>query len=145
MSLRHFPSVRLLSTLVLALCFGVGTAESALADVHDGDATHEELVQFDGPDRHAVSHVAHGDELHGVHSEENSMGSAAGAHLGERSTDQPVHDQHACHDSHVHNGWFRSGDAPAATVSLRRLAGIAPNDRAASSRAPEPQLRPPIA
>ena len=48
--------LRRLVALVLMLCFGLFTAEALLADVHDGDATHAELVRIDG-DRHAERHA----------------------------------------------------------------------------------------
>lgn len=144
--LRHRSRfLRPLTTLVLALCFGFFTAESVLADVHDDDATHEELVQVDGTDRHAASHVAHGDEPGGAHSEESPIGSPAGEHPGERSPDQSGHDQHACHHGHVHGGWFRTDDARTVTAAPRHPSPIAAGERAPSSRDAEPQLRPPIA
>ena len=97
MSLHRLRRLRHLAALVLALCFGFSTAESLLADVHDGDATHQELTQVEGSGRHAASHVAHGDG-------ENGAMNDSPEHPGERSSGEEGHDQHACHHAHAHGG-----------------------------------------
>lgn len=137
MAFHRLRRLRHLAALVLALCFGFSTAESLLADVHDGDATHEELTQLEGSGRHAASHVAHGDV------EKGAM-SGAREHPGERSSDEEGHDQHACHHAHAHGGWFRPGAALDGTIAAVHESPLASRDRIPASRDAQPQLRPPI-
>lgn len=134
----HLRRLRHLTALVLALCFGFSTAESLLADVHDGDATHEELTQVEGSGRHAASHVAHGDmEMGAMHDSRE--------HPGERSSGEEGHDQHACHHAHAHGGWFRTDEAPNGALAAGHESPLASRDGIPASRDAQPQLRPPIA
>lgn len=120
--------LRRLVALVLMLCFGLFTAEALLADVHDGDATHEELVRVDG-DRHAELHAA-ADADHAP---------------GERAPDEQGHSEHACHCVHAHGAW-----SPVQAVLFTATVAVesrqpALNVDGPTNPAPEPRLRPPIA
>lgn len=121
--------LRRLASLVLALCFGLFSAESLVADVHDGDATHAELVSA----AQVAGHVPHADGE-----------SAPGQH--ERGPDQSGHPLHACHCAHAHGtSWTRVNTvAPTATVQVAQQV-LTTGAHAPSSDAPEPRLRPPIA
>lgn len=121
--------IRRLVSLVLALCFGLFSAEALVADVHDGDATHTELVSA----AQATGHAAHVDGDGG-----------SGPH--ERAPGESGHSLHVCHCAHAHgSSWTRvSLIAPPATVQLAQQLPTT-GARAPSSDAPEPRLRPPIA
>lgn len=129
--------LRQVTALVLSLSFGFATAESLLAEVHDGDATHEELTQVEGSGRHSASHVAHGDVEAGEMSDSRE-------HPGERSSGPANHDQHACHHAHVHGGWIRTEESVEGAVAASHESPIASQDRVPASRDAQPQLRPPI-
>lgn len=110
------------------LCFGLFTAEALLADVHDGDATHEELVRVDG-DRHAEQHAV----------------ADAGHAPGERAPGEQGHSEHACHCVHAHGAW-----SPVETVQVAATIVVATEQPALYAEGPpspalEPHLRPPIA
>lgn len=137
MSLHRLRRLRPLAALVLALCFGFSTAESLLADVHDGDATHQELTRLEGSGRHAASHVAHGDG-------ENGAMNDSPEHPGERSSGEEGHDQHACHHAHAHGGWFRTDQVLDGAFPAGHESPLASRDRIPASRDAQPQLRPPI-
>lgn len=111
------------------MCFGLFTVEALLADVHDGDATHEELVRVDG-DRHAELHPA--------------LATDAGRPPGERESGEPGHSEHACHCVHAHGIW---SPAPVAQVATTVAATEPPGLLALELPSPalEPHLRPPIA
>ena len=112
------------------LCFGLFTAEALVADVHDGDATHAELVRIDGEqhaDRHAVA-AADVDHL-----------------PGERGPGEDGHAQHACHCVHAHGAWYSALSVdPAATVTVATTPP-ALNVYGVPNPALEPRLRPPNA
>lgn len=137
MHFRRLRRLRHLTALVLSLSFGFATAESLLADVHDGDATHEELTQVEGSGRHAAAHVAHGDMDEGARIDSR-------AHPGERSSGPAGHRQHACHHAHAHGGWFRTDEALDGEVAACHESPIASPERFPASRDAQPQLRPPI-
>lgn len=138
-SMHHFRlrSLRGLSALVITLSFGLLTTESMLADVHDGDATHEELTRIEGAARHNATHVAHGDR------EGGSM-NHADDHPGERAPDDAGHDRHTCHHAHVHSGWFHKDEALNGCASAEHESPIALRKRIPASWDAQPQLRPPI-
>lgn len=124
--------LRRLTALVLALCFGLFTAEALVADVHDGDATHAELAQFAG----AVAHV---DAPAGGHAD------GPGDHPGERAPGQSGHAQHACHCVHAHAGWWAPVAAAIPTPAPYALTVPGSSATMPASLGREPQLRPPIA
>jgi hypothetical protein len=122
--------LRRLVALVLMLCFGLFTAEALLADVHDGDATHEELVRVDG-DQHATEHAI--------------TGAGADELPGERAPDEQGHSEHACHCVHAHGAW-----SPVQALLFTATVAVESRQPALhvdgpTNPAPEPRLRPPIA
>ena len=122
--------LRRLVALVLMLCFGLFTAEALMADVHDGDATHEELVRVDG-DRHVEQHAAAATD--GDHTPR------------EPASGEPAHSEHACHCVHTHGAWLPMHAAlTTATVIVASRQPAQRADRPASP-ALESHLRPPIA
>lgn len=50
--------LRRLIAACLAVCLGFFSAESLTAEVHDGDATHAELLRADGAQEHGAAHRA---------------------------------------------------------------------------------------
>lgn len=143
MLFRRAALLRRLTACVLALCFGLFTVEALLADVHDGDATHEELVRADGAGDHAAFHVAHGDTRDTAHV--GAQADAPDNHPGERAPGQSEHGQHACHCAHVHGAWLQAPPAFAAELDASHTPPVAFGDQAPASRSGEPPLRPPIA
>jgi hypothetical protein len=134
--------LRRLTACVLALSFGLYTAEALLADTHDGDATHEELARADGAGQHAAFHIAHGDTpsvARGV-----AQSSAPDDHPGERAPGDSGHKQHACHCAHVHSGWLQTPPSSEAEIDVKRRQPISVGEQAPANRCNEPQLRPPI-
>src|SRR5690606_225021 len=91
---------RRLTAYLLVVSFGLFSAESLLADTHDGDATHEELAQVDGVQAHAASHVAHGDAPDAALTA--APDDAGHRHPGERPLGESGHEQHSCHCAHAH-------------------------------------------
>lgn len=146
MLLRRARLLRTLTALLLALSFGLYSAESLLADVHDDDATHEELLRIDGADRHAATHRAHGDDAPTSATTEARSGApdSAEQHPGERLPGQSDHGEHACHHAHAHVGWLRTDDLRIAQPACSHGSPVATHDRAPTSRDAEPQFRPPI-
>lgn len=142
MLFRRFFLLRRLTACVLALCFGLFTAEALLADVHDGDATHEELMRADGAGDHQASHVAHGDSTDTAHADGQAESSSG--HPGERAPGQSGHSQHSCHCVHVHGGWLQAPRPLASEFGDNHGVPIAFGDQVPNSRVGEPQLRPPI-
>ena len=125
--------LRRLVALVLMLCFGLFTAEALLADVHDGDATHAELVRVDG-DRHAERHAG---EVTSAPDPEPVP--------GERAPGETGHSQHACHCVHAHGVW-----SPALTVLASATVLVTADEPVLDAEGPpspalEPRLRPPNA
>ncbi len=110
------------------LCFGLFTAEALLADVHDGDATHEELVRVDG-DRHVDQHEV--------------TATGADAILGERAPADAGHAHHACHCVHAHGAWSPLLSVLTATTVVVASGQPALNVDGPPSPSREPQLRPP--
>lgn len=146
MRTRRPSFTRTLTALVLALSFGISSAESLRADVHDGDATHEELVQVDGEVRHGALHRAHGDNGT-IANSAIQMGSAlddSGDHPGESISGESGHDIHTCHFAHLHGISFPTSlenvllDAPHCALPS------ASNEQLPVGRVTEPQYRPPI-
>ncbi len=116
---------RRIAAALLALCFGVYSAEALIADVHDGDATTSEQVRYAG-----ASDAPAAIDLH-THSD----------------TEAPANDGHpvhVCHGGHAHIGLTSSGfelDTPAPDpVAVIVGTALPPVDARR-----EPQLRPPIA
>lgn len=146
MLLRRARLLRTLTALLLTLSFGLYSAESLLADVHDDDATHEELLRIDGADRHAAAHRAHGDDAptSGTNVARNGAPDSAEQHPGERSSGQSEHGEHACHHAHVHAGWLRTDELRIAPLAWFHGSPVGTRDRAPTSRDAEPQFRPPI-
>lgn len=143
---RRFAFVRRLTACLLALCFGLFTAEGLLADVHDGDATHEELVRVDGERSHAAMHATHGDvpETAQITAHVDASGNG-GDHPGERPAGQSEHAQHSCHCTHAHGVAAQLGAPLASAFVAVHPAPIAFRDQAPPGHDVEPQLRPPIA
>lgn len=121
------------------LCFASFSGEALVADVHDGDATAEELQRDN--DAHGGGHAA---TLVG------DTDSAVGADVdgeanGDRMPGKPVHTQHACHCVHAHG----AADAESPSGGLGDVSHLsAPTSRALRmppSLEREPRLRPPIA
>lgn len=122
--------------LVLALCFGLFSVESLIADVHDGDAPASEQTRYSGAvDAHARDGARAADapvaDLH-THGD------------GEAPPPSSGHSLHACHSGHAHIGLTAVGvelerAAPEHVVVLANRA-LPPAD---AER--EPHLRPPIA
>lgn len=139
----RFVLIRRLTACLLMLCSGLFSAEALLADVHDGDATHGELVRADGAGDHAAVHVAHGDAPEAV--QVGAQPDAPDDHPGERAPGQSGHAQHACHCAHVHGGWPQATPPLATGMTDGHSAPIVARDQAPSSHDAEPQLRPPIA
>lgn len=134
--------LRRLTACVLALTFGLYTAEALLADTHDGDATHEELARVDGARDHAEFHLAHGDEVN-----ESQLGARVDTsdnYPGERAPGESGHAQHACHCAHVHSGWMQSPPTCEAEFAVNRVLPMQFCEQTPASRHGEPQLRPPI-
>lgn len=142
--------LRTFTALLLALCFGLYTAEALLADVHDDDATHGELMQIDGAKRHAASHAAHGDDAQTV-STVSTFATRGGPsvvedhHPGERPAGESEHGEHACHHAHVHVGLRCAATVSVPLAALPAGSPCAENDREPTSRVIAPQFRPPIA
>lgn len=133
MGASHSRRLRRPIALVLALCFGFYSAESLLADVHDGDATHEELAQVEGSGLHAARHAAIGD------AQGDAMNDS-----GEHPSGPSGHDRHACHHAHAHCGWFEENGTDDGSFAATQEPPVAWPDRAPASRDTQPQLRPPI-
>jgi len=127
--------------LVLALCFGLFSVESLIADVHDGDAPASEQTRYSGatdadtPDAARAADVPAADapvaDLH-THGD------------GETPPPSSGHSLHTCHSGHAHIGLTAVGvelerAAPEHVAVLANLA-LPPAD---AKR--EPHLRPPIA
>ena len=142
---RRFAFVRRLTACLLALCFGLFTAEALLADVHDGDATHEELVRTDGARNHAAVHAAHGDAPETARIAVHADASGDGGHPGERPAGQSEHTQHSCHCTHAHGVGTQRGGLLTSALTDMHPALIAFRDQAPPRHDVEPQLRPPIA
>ena len=142
---RRLAFVRRLTACLLALCFGLFTAEALLADVHDGDATHEELVRADGERDHAAMHMAHGDMPETVQvAHTHASGGDRGDHPGERPAGQSEHAQHSCHCTHAHGVGPQFSELLASASVEVHPAPIAFRDQAPPGHDVEPQLRPPI-
>ena len=117
--------LRRLIAMLLFLASGASIAEARIADVHDGDATHAELQQYD-----AV--VAHVDEQPTDDANHRSEPARSG------------HAQHTCHCIHVHGGWLAtevSGEPVAPTAA----AATPDHVDSPGSVVMTPRLRPPIA
>ena len=117
--------LRRLIALLLLLASGASIAEARIADVHDGDATHAELQEYD-----AV--VAHADGQPADDTDHRSEPARSG------------HAQHTCHCIHVHGGWLAT-DVSSRPIA-RTTAVASPDDvDSPGSVVIAPQLRPPIA
>ena len=122
--------------LVLALCFGLFSAESLIADVHDGDAPASEQTRYSGaadagPGTGAPATTAPAADLH-THSDDEAPPPTSG------------HSLHACHSGHAHIGLTAVG------VELERaapehVAVLANRALPPADAKREPHLRPPIA
>lgn len=142
MLFRRVIFFRRLMAFVLALSLGPSMGEAMLADVHDGDATHEELVRVDGAKEHSAFHDAHGDAPEV--SQIAAQSQASHPHQGERAPGQSGHEQHVCHHAHTHGGWPKAAPATATSSAVKHVPPVAFGDRALMSCESEPQLRPPI-
>jgi hypothetical protein len=115
--------LRRLVALGLALCFGLFSVEALLADVHDGDATHAELVSTGA----IIGHF----DVPGDHGSDHAPGRSG-------------HATHACHCVHAHNGV-----PPVATelapLAVRTSDVVGASERTPRSLVPEPRARPPVA
>lgn len=142
---------RVAALLVLAL-LAVSHVEALVADVHDGDATHAELVQADGAARHGA---AHGTGHHDDASHARASGESATADvLDVAVTDEvaghghvPGHPYHACHHTHAHAdaAWYAAVRPLSVALVAVRTPTSAARAQAPRNRATEPEIRPPIA
>jgi len=108
--------IRRLTALLLALCLGMFSAETLVADVHDGDSSS------------AASHV---EELGGPVDGHSLPGGVS-------------HSVHVCHCVHGHGGAPPVHNvATAAPVEHPRL--LTSSDSVPNDVGPEPHVRPPIA
>ena len=119
----QWSALRRLTAFLLALGFGLFTAEQAIADMHDGDAAAELVVHVGS---HAQASGAFGD-LRG-HTPEDFSG----------------HSVHVCHCVHIHGGLpasaYLAQNEPAPTTATI-MAGV----QAPAGADLELRLRPPIA
>lgn|SRR5688572_8831755 len=122
--------LRRLVALILMLCLGLFTAESLLADVHDGDATHEELVRVDG-ERHAEQHSSATADTEQV--------------PDERDPGEQGHSLHACHCVHAHVIWSPVQSSPLTAAVIVEEDQAALSALGPTSPVLEAHLRPPIA
>jgi hypothetical protein len=110
---------RRMTALALMMCFSFFTAETLIADVHDGDVGANHPISIET----TTSHVA-------------------GGGLPQSPT-EAAHSVHVCHCIHAHGGL-----TTVASVSSPSAGGAATplvhGDRVPASLAREPQLRPPI-
>ena len=131
--------LRRCTAILLMLCFASFSGEALVADVHDGDATAEELQRDD--DAHGGRHAATlgGDVNSAVAAVTDDEAN------GDRTPGKPVHTQHACHCVHAHG----AADAGSPSGGMGDLSNSsAPTTRAMRmppSLEREPRLRPPIA
>lgn len=134
--------------LLLLVCLGQFMVEAAVADVHDGDATHEELVAVDGAAHRdgpgAVNDRAPTCAQQDACARAPHAGAPSESHSGERAPGAPGHALHVCHCVHAHGATLsRVPTVAASTVDLGGVA-LPPVTLAPMSRALEPGLRPPI-
>lgn len=110
--------LRRTTALLLMTCFGLFTAETLIADVHDGDVGANHPVSIE-------SRTAHVDEV------------------PSSSPSEAAHSIHVCHCVHAHGGVTSS-----ASVSAPRIESsggpVMIGDRAPTSVDREPPRRPPI-
>jgi hypothetical protein len=120
--------LRRVVAILLALCFGLFSAEALIADVHDSDAT---------------GRVGKG----AVGAAQGMNGSAAvdlHSHQDEAPRSGDSHKMHACHGGHAHTGLI----VLALRIDRERVRDVAVRPRRdgpTSTMRREPQLRPPIA
>jgi hypothetical protein len=122
MRLAGWSALRRLTALLLAVCVGLFTVETAIADVHDGDASTPTVGQGVRPD---VAPAALGDLS------------------GHPADDSSKHSMHVCHCVHMHGGLPASThfppNEPPPTATIMVAAAQAPASVDLESR-----LRPPI-
>lgn len=144
--------LRRVAALVVLALLAVSHVEALVADVHDGDATHAELVQADGAARHGAAHGTghHDDASHAG----AAGGNAAADVLDVADTDGapghghvPGHPYHACHHAHAHAdaAWCAAVRPLSVALVAVRTPTPAARAQAPRSRAAEPEIRPPIA
>jgi hypothetical protein len=122
--------LRRVIALFLALCFGFFSAESLVADVHDGDAPASEQSRYAGV-------------VHAGQSSAADLGDAH-THSGDENAETSGHSLHACHGAHAHIGMTADGmTLPGDGLSHESVPAAA--ECAPVERRREPQLRPPIA
>ncbi len=120
--------LRRVVAILLALCFGLFSAEALIADVHDS---------------HATGRVGMGS----VGATQGMNGSANAdlhSHQDEAPRSGDSHRMHACHGGHAHTGMI----VVALKIDRERLrdGAVSPRrDGPTSTMRREPQLRPPIA
>lgn len=130
--------LRRATALLLALCFGLFQVEANVADVHDGDATEQELVSHGRgvSDAHVASHDGPAALVSLEHTEQVPP---------DGSTPTQKHPAHVCHCVHAHAGWA----PPSAVDASPSLIDHAPAPGEAEyhlvSADLQRQLRPPIA
>ncbi|MES2523215.1 MAG: hypothetical protein V4617_10980 [Gemmatimonadota bacterium] len=122
--------------LVLALCFGLFSVESLIADVHDGDAPASEQTRYSG--------AADADMRGGAPATNSPVVDLHTHSDGEAPPPSSGHSVHACHSGHAHVGLTAIG------IELERLAPEHLAVLASRALPPvdaqrEPHLRPPIA
>lgn len=120
----------------LALCFGLFSAESLIADVHDGDAPASEQSRYNG--------AADADTGGGAPATNVPVGDLHTHTDGEAPPPSSGHSVHACHSGHAHIGLTAVG------VELERaapehVAVLASRALPPADAQREPHLRPPIA
>lgn len=133
-------SYRRATAVMLALAFFGFSAETLIADVHDGDAPASEVAKFGA--EHAHGGPDHAPSLAPIDADADH-----GAPTPPATPDAPErdgHTYHSCHCAHAHGG-APPTHAPVAADLYEPSALIAESDRAPASAALEPGLRPPIA
>ena len=166
--------VRRLVAVCLTVCLGFFSAESLTAEVHDGDATHAELVQADGAREHGAAHraalvtdaayegqpalrtppsavgratllTARGPVGLDRHAQAGTASAPGHADGGPAQGDGvPEHAGHACHCWHAHVAPLPLAAAAPRPPLGARAPGPADEPAVLRSRADEPVLRPPI-
>lgn len=132
--------IRRCISFILLLCLTLYGGESLVADVHDGDATAEEL-RTEGRSHDVIHFAAQSEAGAATNDGSRSGGSSPDAPL----PGQPVHAQHACHCVHAH-GFVAPTPSPSGALEVSDLTAPASHPvRMPPSLEREPQLRPPIA
>ncbi|MEO8333473.1 MAG: hypothetical protein ABI664_00775 [bacterium] len=137
--------LRRLVGLVLALSFGMFSAEALIADVCDGDAPATEIARIAAD---AGAHAAYGSAESQSATRATAVAPAPDANRGDGSgpalPDGPTHSGHVCHCGHAHVSMTALSEAPQRGSTARTSIEVAQYHRPPSV-ARTSALRPPIA